>query len=263
MSDGISRFEDFWRTMDITMGPPYVHAEDKEQLTERDREIMKLDLLPLPVNGNLRTADVVVLMLNPGFSEKDQSWGDSSSREGLMASERASLYQRDWPNEYPLFDLNPAFAGSGGAEYWAGPLGLMKGKFGHVAQALAAPEDRSHSRIRCEIANRIAIVQLLAYRSTSFKDLQVKQPKNAGPPQRRFKSSQEALKLADSLVKEGKKLVVVPYGIQHWGYKGPVTEEKLVVYRRGLREAHIAPTSAGYQVVRTTLSHRSSRAPHF
>jgi hypothetical protein len=246
MSEGISRYEEFWRRFDCVADAPYVHPEDWDLLTTRDRQHMQLNLLPLPVNGNLRSADVILLMLNPGFSDSDAKWGDASMRSALVASERANLQQRDWTNDYPFFDLNPDFVGSGGANYWAGPLGRMKGKLGHLANGLASAEDGDHSSIRRELANRVAVVQLVAYRSTSFADLQSGQSR-AGPPQIRLKSSLEAIQLARALVREGEKLVVVPYGIQRWGYPGPVMSERLVVYRPGLREAHIAPTSPGYE----------------
>ena len=248
MSRGISQFEDFWRQMKFAPGEPYVHPDDKIALTARDVQIMGLNLPPIPVNGNLRSSDVVILMLNPGYSDLDALRGNAFSKEIQLASEWANLHQRDWPNEYPMFDLNPDLVDSGGAEYWAGPLGRMKGKLGHLAHSLAAPEEHSHSHIRKELANRIAVVQLVAYRSTAFADLQTNQ-KKSGPPQLRLKSSEEARKLARALVEEGEKLVVIPYGIQHWGYAKPVQTERLVVYKRGLREAHIAPTSAGYHAV--------------
>lgn len=246
MSEGILRFEEFWRRFDCEGSAQQVHPDDSDSLTERDRQQMQLGLLPLPVNGNLRSADLVFLMLNPGFSESDREWGDVFSRRSLVASETANLHQREWASDYPMFDLNPEFVGSGGANYWAGSLGRMKGKLGHLASALAAPDDGDHSSIRRELANRVAVVQLVAYRSTSFADLQGGQSR-AGPPQLRLKSSLEALELARALVREGDKLVVIPYGIQHWGYLSPVSSESLVVYKRGLREAHFAPTSAGYR----------------
>lgn len=259
MSEGISRFEEFWRRFDCAADAPYVHPDDSNSLTDRDRQHMQLNLLPLPVNGNLRSADLVILMLNPGFSDSDAKWGDASMRRSLVASERANLHQRNWPNDYPMFDLNPDFVGSGGANYWTGGLGRMKGKLGHLAHELASAEDLDHSSIRRELANRVAVVQLVAYRSTSFADLQSGQSK-AGPPQSRLRSSLEAIRLARALVREGEKLVVVPYGTQHWGYPGPVMRERLVVYRRGLREAHIAPTSPGYEPALRWLRQRSRGA---
>lgn len=237
MSDGISQFENFWRRMEFSSGGPYVHPDDEKYLTARDREIMKLNLLPIPVNGNLRSADVVILLLNPGFGDADAEW--SNSYEIKLASEWATLHQRDWPTEYPLFDLNPALVDSGGAKYWAGPLGRMKGKLGHLAHALAAQKDHDHdhTHIRKELSNRIAVVQRVAYRSKSFRNLPL------------LKSSEESFRLAKALITEGEKLVVIPYGIQHWGYANPKQTERLVVYNHGLRSAHIAPTSAGYHAV--------------
>ena len=253
MSKAIARFEDFWRRMPLADAQPsgYVHPDDEEALTERDRACMQLKLLPLPVNGNLRSADVVILMLNPGFGERDGLWGTPSSRSERLDSESANVRQSRWNSDYPMFDLNPVLAGSGGAEYWAGPLGPMSGKLGHLAKALALPGDTHHIEIRRELSNRIAIVQLVAYRSTKFKDLQSGQRKS-GPPQRRLESSKEALLLARTLVEEQGKLVIVPYGIQHWGFTTQVTK-KLIVYRRGLRQAFFAPTSPGYQQLLATL----------
>lgn len=258
MSNAITRFEDFWREMPISNDGTSVlaHPQDEADLTERDRQCMQLDLLPLPANGNLRTADVVILMLNPGFGELDPHWGTPASRLERLAGERANLHQTRWTSDYPMFDLNPELAGSGGADYWAGPLGPMKGKLGHLARALANAGDHDHAGIRKELSNRIAVVQLVAYRSTAFKDLQSGQ-KKAGPPQHRLESSKEALLLAHGLVKEHRKLVLVPYGIQHWNFPAQVTK-RLVVYKHGLRQAYFAPTSPGHHLIVETLRPRDS-----
>lgn len=258
MSNAISRFEDFWREMPMSNDGTSVlaHPQDEADLTGRDRQCMQLDLLPLPVNGNLRIADVVILMLNPGFGELDAHWGTPASRLERLAGERANLHQTRWTSDYPMFDLNPVLAGSGGAKYWAGPLGPMKGKLGHLARALANAENDDPAEIRKELSNRIAVVQLVAYRSTAFKDLQSGQ-KKAGPPQHRLQSSNEALLLAHGLAKEQRKLVVVPYGTQHWRFPTQVTK-RLIVYRHGLRQAHFTSKSPGHHLIVETLRTRDS-----
>lgn len=258
MSDAITRFEEFWRRLPLTNTRPseWVHPADDEYLTERDRTYMQLDLLPLPVNGNLRNAKVVILMLNPGFGERDAAWGTPSSRSERLGSEIANLRQIHKSSDYPMHELNPILTGSGGARFWAGSLGKTGGKLRHLAKALAPPNDEDHIEIRKELSNHITVVQLVAYRSTKFSDLQGGQRKE-GPPQHRLQSSKEALLLAQSLIEEQDKLVVVPYGIQHWGLETQVTS-RLIVYRRGLRAANFTPISPGHHVILKTLSRRNA-----
>lgn len=242
-TDAIARFEAFWREFEPGANGPHIHPKDRADISDRDRELMQFDLLPIPVNGNLRTAEVLILMLNPGFGSRDAEWGTPATRQILRAGEMAALHQGDWSGDYPIFDLDPALVGSGGARFWGGEHDSPTGKFGHVITALAEA-GTSFTAARRALANRVAIVQLVAYRSTSFSALQQRQRRD-GPPQDRLESSTEALTLARALIAENRRLVIVPYGIDHWKTQEGIAPN-LVVYPPGRRSAHFAPTSPGY-----------------
>lgn len=240
----IEDFVTFWRRLEAAS--PYVHPDDLEALTPRDKALMQFSLLPLPINGNLHEAEIVILMLNPGFSEGDLTWGSQAQRASMAQSLLANIRQAGWPDRYAMFDLNPSFVGSGGADYWVGnELDRPGGKFGHLVSALADGCSISKSEARRFVAFKIAVLQLVAYRATSFRDLQNGQQRY-GPPQSRLASSGIARRLADFLIEEKQRLVVVPYGIQHWGFFSAESNSHLEVYRYGLREAHFAPSSPGF-----------------
>ena len=65
MSQAITKFENFWRQMDLGYRERYVHPADASFMTplEVAKSKLQLQVLPLPVNGNLRRADVILVML--------------------------------------------------------------------------------------------------------------------------------------------------------------------------------------------------------
>jgi hypothetical protein len=86
MKSAVDTFLAFWRRFDATKRP-FVHPEDQSLATQGDFE---LNLLPLPVNGNLTEAECVVLMLNPGLDPEDYEW---EKKEAF----RNSIVKRAYP----------------------------------------------------------------------------------------------------------------------------------------------------------------------
>jgi hypothetical protein len=97
--------------------PPFISTTDAEPLGRlRGRLVgdyeLKLDLLPQPWTGNVNTAEVFVLALNPGFRTEDH----------------ADLQNRDYAEQWRLalsvqtrtafYFLDPAFRHTGGFLWW-------------------------------------------------------------------------------------------------------------------------------------------------
>lgn len=248
--------------MDLdTAASRYVHPDDEPFMTPARTEGLALHLLPLPVNGNLRHAEVLILMLNSGFGESDVLWEKAhpSEHRAMLASQRTNVHQSHTPDDYhPFYDLNPLFCDHPGAGYWKGGANLATAKrqakkLASVITELAHTWRVSTDVVDLTIASRVAVVELLAYRSTSF---------NHRGLFKKLPSCAEALALVGSLVAENEKLVVVPRSVKEWGFSGPENNsENLVVYgaNQGL-SASLTTNSVGGQALLKRLLVRRPEA---
>ena len=256
MSSAINCFETFWRKLDLNASQTqFVHPDDAPHMTPETTEGLALNLLPLAVNGSLKCADVVILMLNSGFGDSDVLWEKSHPNEYqvMLASQRANLHQSHGDEDhYPFYDLNPLFRDHPGAAYWKGGASLAVGKrqarkLASIAADLGGVRSESPQTVYREMSNRVAVVELLSYRSTKFKHKSLfgKLP-----------SCAEALKLVRTLVAENEKLIVIPRSVKEWGFSGPSDNtENLVVYdpRQGAA-ASMTTRSAGGQAILARLT---------
>lgn len=213
MSKSVEQFEAFWRQMDLKARPRYIHPADEAILTDSvaDKAQLQLQLLPLPVNGNLRRAEIIVLMLNSGWGEDDAAWEEAFPNEhaAMLSAKRANLHQSHGTGDaYPFYDLNPRFQDHPGAAYWKGGANLVKPRrkpqekrLAELAGALAVEWSVPLSAVYRELSNRIAVVQRCAYASKDGDELKT--------IAKRLDSSAELIKFIRGLVDEDEKLVVV------------------------------------------------------
>ena len=255
MSNAINRFETFWRKLDLhSPHTQLIHPDDAPYMTAKTTEGLALHLLPLAVNGSLKRADVIILMLNSGFGDSDVLWETSHPKEHqvMLASQRANLHQRHGSeDQYPFCDLNPLFRDHPGAAYWKGGANLLikkpqAQKLASIAAELGSAWNASPETVYRKMSNRVAVVELLAYRSTKFKHTALFKK----PP-----SCAEALKLVSTLVEENEKLIVIPRSVKKWGFSGPGDNTgNLIVYDRGQgTSASITTRSAGGQAILARL----------
>ncbi len=100
VEDKPARFRDF------VIGPDFGRYDHR----------LNLNLLPVPYSGDLRTAEIVVLLLNPGFTLADY-WGEfeiPKLRQRLVAT----LQQSTAKSEFPFMWLDPEFCWHGGFIWW-------------------------------------------------------------------------------------------------------------------------------------------------
>ena len=76
-----------------------------------DETKFHLSLLPVPYLGNLRTADIFILHLNPGFGLEEYA---DDADPCLRTALRHTLKQRLDAAEYPFCKLNPALCRTAG-----------------------------------------------------------------------------------------------------------------------------------------------------
>ncbi|KWT98153.1 MULTISPECIES: hypothetical protein [unclassified Variovorax] len=245
MSKGIERFERFWRELDLSPKSLYVHPKDEPHLDPTKHPQFQLQVLPIPVLGNLRTAEAVILTLNAGYGDNDEAWRKAwpKEHEAMTAAQSANIQQQHTPGGYPFYDFNPAFRTHPGVAYWKGGAELavkqrqmakLRGVATELGQNWKVPLEEVH-RV---LAHKVAVLEWCPYRSKDF---------TATPSLKSLPSVQEAMELARNLVLEGEKLVIVTRHIDAWGYQGSADSgENLVVYDKAQgTSASLTMNSAG------------------
>jgi hypothetical protein len=72
-------------------------------------------LVPVPYLGDLRSAEVVICLLNPGFGPVDYFAEDD---EAFRKATWANLVQQDQSQDFPFFVLDPNFSWTGAFTWW-------------------------------------------------------------------------------------------------------------------------------------------------
>lgn len=114
-----------------------------------------IGLLPQPYFGNLKSASIFILMLNPGLSPGDYyaEQRDPVFRRALIRS----LRQENEGDEYPFIFLNPQFA-------WHPGFSYFHKRFARMARKIKDHEG-SYSKALSFLAKHIACLQLIPYHS--------------------------------------------------------------------------------------------------
>lgn len=114
---------------------------------------LHLDLLPIPFVGNLETATVFLLMLNPGFGPHDY-FG-----EYQVSEYRAALLDnlRQTQGNSFLF-LDPKFSWHGGYGYWHSKLGKLIAEFANRTAI-------SYGAARHFMQSKVVVLELAPYHS--------------------------------------------------------------------------------------------------
>ena len=118
---------------------------------------LHLALLPLPFLGDVLKASIYVLMLNPGLAKRDYEWDENPSfRRALLAN----LRQERLDGVMPFIYLDPQFEKHDGSLYWYGRLKK-------VVHKLADARRTSTEEARSEIAEKLAVIELVPYHSST------------------------------------------------------------------------------------------------
>lgn len=234
--------------------PPFVLNSDREKLVSRGAPAtfvvhngwrtaaqapdfckpgdtrLHLGLLPQPFCGDLRRAEVYVLLLNPGLGPQDY-YGESEVplyRDALLRNIKQSFLG----DEIPFLFLDPKFAWHGGFDWWHGKLAA-------VIDHLAGRWQTSFSDARLRLGKVLASIELFPYHSASFKD------------QRRWLNTLSSVALARSFVREtvvrrvaaGDAIAIVARRVAEWDLPDM---PGIVTYTPAqARSAHLTPDSPG------------------
>ena len=193
-----------------------------------------MSLLPVPYAGDLKKADIIILLLNPGLGASDY-WGEFSVpayRERIEKTLRQDLSGA----EYPFCYLDPEICWSGGFRYW-------EKKF-HPLLSIIAKEKfngRYLDALR-HFSTRLATVELVPYHSPTFDAHSLVEKLPSVKQIQRF--VRENL-LPD--VGAGKKSLIVTRRAKDWGM--PVSPHVIVYQGWETRGANFGPTSSGGRAI--------------
>ena len=261
----------FWNKFEPSA--PYIHPDDRTALSPSSKDkyfhdgsknfnhfVMSsrfgdfsesrfdLSLLPQPYAGDLKRAEIVILLLNPGFGFTDYYGEDRMA--GFTQRLEENLRQSFHSQEYPFLWLDPGLCWHGGFVWW-------EKKLRPVLTEIAKKYFKENYRLAMhDLAKRLACIELFPYHSPRFGAHSIE-------------TLLPSVKAAQTYVKDvlqseaiaGKKLVIITRRIKSW--EGLKKCENIVTYNAGqARGASLGPQSDGWKnILKWYESHRPSRQP--
>jgi hypothetical protein len=250
-----SELIEFWKRWDVIHGPPFAHPDDWPVLRRKGGRYIDedpkdfaefvssprfgdsgdtrfhLSLLPTPYSGDLRAADIILLVLNPGFALSDYY---AESRSPKFCDRLKGTLAQDFVGvDFPFVWLDPEYCWHGGFRYWERKL--------HDVTELIAKEKfggRYLDALR-HLSKRLAHVELVPYHSSSFKAYDLIKDLPSARAARRF---------AQESASQGDKTIIVTRRAASWEIS--TRNDNLIVYEGGLtRGASLGPDSPGGRAI--------------
>jgi hypothetical protein len=163
--------------LSLPSSPPFIAPIDLEVLTPLQHKCdLKLDLLPQTWTGNVSTAEVFMLALNPGFRPSD--YVQVHDNVDYANQWRLAL---SFETRTPFYFLDPAFKGSGGGLYWERRLQELIAVVGIDA-----------------VAQKVMCVEHFAYKSVQYRPLGMTLP-----------SQEYSFQLVRDAIRERKQIVIM------------------------------------------------------
>jgi len=136
--------------LDLPKQAPFIAPLDIEALNDPTYKLdgLRFDAFPEPYGGNLDTAKVVCLVLNPGFEDADVT--TNFDNPYWVREVRSNLEHK---TEYPFLYLAPGVENTGGYRWWTAKLKPLE---------LAGVT-------RDELARGVMMVEFFPYHSVSYR----------------------------------------------------------------------------------------------
>ena len=233
MSTAYQNLVEAWRNCPL-YDPPYILPQDAldntvtytsyEDCTRYIGEYtptqFHVGLLPQPYFGNLQTAKIFVLTLNPGLSPA--TYLSECKFPAFQQALENTLRQESFDKDFPFMFLNPNFAGYAGFGYWhkrlRTTLEWLAGEVGTYREALS------------QLSKRFAVLELIPYHSEK-SDRRIKQILND------LESSFLAIDFVhqDLLprARNDEILLIVVRAYSQWGWGIEQESNSVIVYRGG------------------------------
>jgi hypothetical protein len=121
----------------------------------KDDDRLHLSLLPAPFHGNLRTAKIFILLMNPGFATSDYY---AEEDHEFRSASIANLRQKGIDRQFPYFSLNPKFA-------WSGAYQWIESRMRKILWILQEKRQLTYLEALAFLSKQIAVIQLFPYHS--------------------------------------------------------------------------------------------------
>jgi hypothetical protein len=241
----------YWKDCPLE-SPPYVPIADRKYLPAiNDKPISSFQeyissesfgfkndksfhygLLPGPYTGNLSSAKVFILMLNPGLSNGD--YHAEYEVNGFRSELMRNLHQENASTEYPFLFLNPQYAWHPGFAYW-------QSKFDDILRTISHRFSNSYQKALRFLSQNLACLELIAYHSRSHKRI---------PPAKLPTSTRLMLEFVHNevvpLAKADQVSIVLTRGIADWGIAVEKGTTSIIQYNGfEARAAYLTITSRG------------------
>jgi hypothetical protein len=248
----------FWQACKLA-APPFAHPDDLPILRQRYGRLidvepvnfdtfiagprfgdfndhrLHLSLLPVPYEGDLSRAEIVILLLNPGFSYADY-WAETNRPE-FRQRLKDNLRQSFGGVEFPFLGLDPQFCWHGGFVWWEKKL---RGVITEIASKRF--KGRYFEALR-DLSKKLACVELVPYHSPSFSAHALI---NYLPSVKMVQTFVRKSLVPDA--NEDKRTLIVTRQAKAWGL--PPSTKKLVIYMGGeTRGASLSPNSRGGKAI--------------
>lgn len=213
-----------------------------ERLSKGGDTRLHLGLIPVPFMGNVREASIYVLMLNPGLSLGHYFEHKAPSfRDALIANLRQE--RLEGIKSFPIMD--PQFAWHSGFNYWHQRLG-------RVIKLLADHKGMSFIQAREELASKLAVIQLVPYRSATFGHRELlEEPKYGGLHSVKLVKDFVQSKVADR-VSNREAIVIIARQVKTWEKFLPagLPQKRVVRYNsHEARGAWLGPRTKGGRAI--------------
>ena len=253
---GVPEIVEFWKGWSLS-GPPFVHPQDLPALKTRAAELLEepptnlrrfiaskrfdpedrdfhFSLLPSPYVGDVCRADILLLLLNPGFKPADYyaEWNVPEFRDRVVSN----LYQRLDGVEFPFLLLDPRFCWHPGYRWWEGKLRKLA-----IILARKKYEGCYLDALR-ELANRVAAIELVPYHSAGFNHHSLLD---------RLASVKCAQRYVQEASRSKRRLIVVTRKAASWGLSA--SKNVIINSRRFTRGASLGPDTPGGKAILARL----------
>jgi hypothetical protein len=196
---------------------------------------LHLSLLPIPYGGDLRAAEIVILLLNPGFSFTDYY---AETRVPMYRTRLERTLAQDFGGiEFPFLWLDPEYCWHSGFVWW-------ERKLRDVADLIAKARfnGRYLDALR-DLARRVAHVELVPYHSPSFHAHRLIEDLPSVQAAREY-ARNELVPAAT----RGEKTIIVTRQVSAWGL--PPNTRNLIAYEGGqTRGASLGRTTTGGRAI--------------
>jgi len=168
---------DFWKQLNFT-NKPYIHKDDtafmnenscsaetyesyisSEDFWHNNKGRFNTNLFPIPFAGNLKSAKIFILLLNPGLNLSDYHAEHTSP--DFIEELKNNIAQENLNSEYPFLFLNPKFLWHPGGQYW------LKKLKDHILK-IKDTQNKSYIDALSYVSQKTAILELVPYHSNNF-----------------------------------------------------------------------------------------------